>query len=73
MRERFTLTFCLALKATAPRPAHRTTTAELSYLIMRIKTRTHRMCARDHLFYTHGYKVFTDSHMSRIKYNLLHK
>jgi hypothetical protein len=29
---------------------------------------THRMCAQDHLFHTHGHKMFTDSQMSRIKY-----
>jgi hypothetical protein len=40
----------------------------LSYPILQAKPSTHRMCAQDHLFHTHGYKVFTDSPMSRIKY-----
>jgi hypothetical protein len=40
----------------------------LSYLIVQEKPSTHRMCAQDQLFHTHGHKVFKDSQMSRIKY-----
>jgi hypothetical protein len=40
----------------------------LSHLVLLAKPSTHRMCAQDHLFHTHGHKVFTDSQMSRIKY-----
>jgi hypothetical protein len=41
----------------------------LSYPILQTKPSTHPMCAQDHLFHTHGHKVFTDSQMSQIKYN----
>jgi hypothetical protein len=41
----------------------------LPYLILQTKPSTRRMCAQDHLFYAHRHKVFTDSQMSRIKYN----
>jgi hypothetical protein len=40
----------------------------MSYPILQEKPSTHRMCAQDHLFHTHGHKVFTDSQMSRVKY-----
>jgi hypothetical protein len=33
------------------------------------KSNTHRICAKDQLFHTHGHKVFTDRQTSRIKYN----
>jgi hypothetical protein len=36
----------------------------LSYLILQAKPHTLRMCAQDHLFHTHGLKVFTNSQMS---------
>jgi hypothetical protein len=39
-----------------------------SYPILQAKPSTHRMCAQHHLFHTHGYKVFTNSQVSRIKY-----
>jgi hypothetical protein len=42
---------------------------KLSYLIFMPQSSTHHMCASDHLFYTHGSKVFTDSQMSWIMYN----
>jgi hypothetical protein len=41
---------------------------KLSYLILQAKPSTHRMCAHDHLFHTHGHKVFIVSQMSWIKY-----
>jgi hypothetical protein len=31
---------------------------------LQAKPSTHRMCAHDHLFNTHGHKVFTGSQMS---------
>jgi hypothetical protein len=40
----------------------------LSYPILQAKPCTHHMCAQDHLFHTHGYKVFIDSQISRVKY-----
>jgi hypothetical protein len=40
----------------------------VSYPILQAKPCTHCMCAQDHIFHTDGYKVFTDSQMSRIKY-----
>jgi hypothetical protein len=36
----------------------------MSYPILQEKPCTHRMCAQDHLFHTHGHKVFTDSQIS---------
>jgi hypothetical protein len=41
----------------------------MSYLVLRIKPGTHRMCAQDHLFHTHRHKAFTNSQLSQIKYN----
>jgi hypothetical protein len=41
---------------------------EISYPVFMQKPGTHRMGAYDHLFHTHGLKVFTDNQMSRIKY-----
>jgi hypothetical protein len=43
-------------------------TRNVSYPTLQAKPSTHRMCAQDHLFHTHGHKVFIDSQMSRIKY-----
>jgi hypothetical protein len=36
----------------------------VSHPILQAKPNTHCMCAQDHLFHTHEYKVFTDSQMS---------
>jgi hypothetical protein len=33
---------------------------------LQAKPSTHRMCAQNHLFHTHGHKLFTDSQMSQI-------
>jgi hypothetical protein len=41
----------------------------MSYPILQEKPITHLMCAQDDLFHTTGYKVFTNSQMSQIKYN----
>jgi hypothetical protein len=47
----------------------RNKTCKVSYPIFMPKSNTHRICAEDDLFHTHGHKVSTDSQMSRIKYN----
>jgi hypothetical protein len=33
----------------------------VSYPILQAKPSTHRICAQDYLFHTHGHKMFTDS------------
>jgi hypothetical protein len=36
----------------------------MSYLILLAKPCTQRMCTQEHLFHTHGHKVFIDNQMS---------
>jgi hypothetical protein len=40
--------------------AERAARKSVAYPILQAKPSTHCICAYDHLFYTHGHKVFTD-------------